>query len=86
MKRVTAKGIERYLIENYGVCRHSPEAMSRACQETAKEWKCKPIEMFHFMVEQEPLPNHYTHSYGFNTALGREIREDFEANYHMVRT
>jgi len=34
------------------------------------------------MIEQESLGA--THSYGFNTAYGREIREEFEVQYHEM--
>jgi hypothetical protein len=34
------------------------------------------------MVEQQPIPGLYTHSYGFNTREGRMIREEFEYFYY----
>ena len=82
MKRLTAKGIEKYLTENYGNCRHDAEKMVKACKEVSQIHNCKSLEVFHFMVEQQPIPGLYTHSYGFNTREGRMIREEFEYFYY----
>ena len=82
MKRLTINGMERYLFNNYGEVRHNLDAMRSACVETARQFNCKALDMFYFMIEQEPITNLYTHSYGFNTALGREIRQQFEINYY----
>ena len=82
MKRLTTNGIKNYLIKNYGEIRHDLDAMRLACVETAKQFNCKALDVFYFMIEQEPIPNLYTHSYGFNTRLGREIRQQFEINYY----
>ena len=83
MVRLTTKGMERHLVENYGEVRHNLDAMRLACVETAKQFNCKALDMFYFMIEQQPIPNLYTHSYGFNTGLGREIRQQFESNYNL---
>ena len=82
MKRLTAKGIKKYLIENYGECRHDEIKMFYVCKEVAENNRVKPLEVFHFMVEQEPISSLYTHSYGFNTSEGRAIREEFEDAYY----
>ena len=41
-------------------------------------------QIFPFMIEQEPLAG--THSYGFNTRYGREIREEFKVQYYDLQT
>ena len=82
MKRLTENNIKKYLIENYGEVRHNLDAMRLACVETAKQFNCKALDMFYFMIEQQPIPNLYTHSYGADTSLGREIRQQFESNYY----
>ena len=51
MKRLTAIGIERYLTETYGVVRHDVAKLMKASQSVAKRYWCKPIEVFHFMIE-----------------------------------
>ena len=82
MERLTTKGMKSYLVENYGEVRHNLDAMRLACVETAKQFNCKALDMFYFIIEQQPIPNLYTHSYGFNTRFGREIRQQFESNYY----
>ncbi len=84
MKNLTSKAIKKYLIDNYGECRHDPDALKKASQRIAKKYKCKAVEVFHFMIEQTSIPGKYTHSYGFNTRLGRYIREEFEHYYYNI--
>ncbi|MEJ6767425.1 MAG: hypothetical protein QNK97_04385 [Gammaproteobacteria bacterium] len=83
MNKLTTKGINNYLIENYGVVRHDCERLKTSCQSIAKDYGVNTVHVFHFMVEQEPIPNLYTHSYGYNTRLGREIREAFNNYYNQ---
>lgn len=82
MKRLTAKGIERYLTETYGECRHNPKAMAHAAKQVAKTIKCKPSEVFHFVIENEDIPGLYLKSYGFHTRSGREVIHQFEHHYY----
>ena len=82
MKRLTKKGIERYIINNYGASRHNFEYMRMACIKVSKMFKCSPIEIFHFMIENEPIKGLNTHSYGFNTSFGRHIKDEFKNAYY----
>jgi len=82
MKRLTTKGIERYITNNYGRLRHNCEAMRIACVRVSNIYKCSPVDVFHFIIENEPINNLYTHSYGFHTGLGRQIVEDFKVKYY----
>lgn len=82
MKRLTVKGAYNYLYENYGEVRHNMQAMVDACKILSKEYGVTPLKIFHFIVEQEPIEELYTHSYGFNTSSGRTIREEFEGYYY----
>lgn len=84
MRRLTTKGINDYLIDNYGEVRHNCEKLKKACQKISKRYGVNTVHVFHFMIEQEPIPNLYTHSYGFNTRLGREIREEFKYQYYSL--
>jgi len=81
MKRLTAKGIEGYLKSKYGACRHDAQAMLDACRIIAKEFKCKAIEIFFFMIEGRDIQDKHLLSCGFETASGRELRESFSINY-----
>ncbi len=82
MQRLTAKGIERYLTETYGECRHNPKAMAHAAKQVAKTLKCKPLEVFHFVIETKDIPGLYLKSYGFQTRGGREVIHQFEHYYY----
>ena len=79
---ISQKYIRDYIIEQYGEVRHNLRRMAKACRIVAKIYGYTPKEIFHFMIEQKPLTG--THSYGFNTAYGREIREEFEVQYHEM--
>ena len=84
MKRLTAKGIERYLTETYGKCKHNPKAMAHAAKQVAKTFKCKPLDVFRFVIrETKDIPGLYRlTSYGFHTSGGREIIHQFEHYYY----
>ena len=84
MKRLTESGIERYLTQTYGVVRHDVSKLMKASQAVAKSYGCKPIEVFHFMIENEPIDGLHTHSYGFNTRLGRHIKDEFTQKYNLL--
>lgn len=79
---ISQKYIKDYITEHYGEVRHNLRRMAKACRIVAKIYGYTPKQIFHFMIEQEPLTG--THSYGFNTSYGREIREEFEVQYHEM--
>jgi hypothetical protein len=84
MNKLTTKGINDYLTENYGVVKHDCNKLKISCQRVSKKYGVNTVHVFYFMIEQEPIPNLYTHSYGFNTRLGREIRETFQNEYYSL--
>ena len=81
---ISQKYIKDYLTDNYGEIRHNVKRLAKACREVAKIYEYTPKQIFHFMIEQVPVG--HSHSYGFNTAYGREIREEFEVQYHEMYT
>lgn len=78
---ISQKYIKDYITENYGEVRHNIKSMAKACKTVAKLYNCTPKQIFHFIIENQPI-NYYTHSYGFHTAYGREIFEEFEIEYY----
>lgn len=82
MKKLTSRGIERYLTENYGHVKHDCDRLNDTCKVLSIRYKCRAIDMFHFIVEQKPILSLHTHSYGFNTRQGRLIREEFSNEYY----
>ena len=79
---ISQKYIKDYITVNYGEVRHNLRRMAKACKIVAKIYGYTPKQIFHFMIEQTNLGG--THSYGFNTAYGREIRDEFEVQYHEM--
>jgi hypothetical protein len=81
MKNLTENYIQNYIVSNYGQMKHSKKAFNLACKKTAKTAECKPIELFHFIIENVDF-NGFCNSYGFNTRYGKQIKQDFENNYY----
>ena len=79
---MTETEISDYLINNYEECRHNSEAMADAINETSEnldyenEW-----DLFHLLVENKPIPELHTHSYGFHTENGRNILKEIMSLY-----
>jgi len=81
INKLTEKKAQNYIIYNYGYLKHDIKKLVQASRTTAKKYNCTPLQIFLFMIENEPIEKLYTHSYGFNTSGGREIKETFKNNY-----
>ena len=81
INKLTEKKAQNYIIYNYGYLKHDIKKLVQASRTTAKKYNCTPLQIFLFMIENEPIKKLYTHSYGFNTSGGREIKETFKNNY-----
>lgn len=79
---ISQKYIKNYITEHYGEVRHNLRRMAKACRIVAKQYGYTPKQIFHFMIEEVSLGA--THSYGFHTAYGRQIRHDFEIEYNEM--
>tara|TARA_R110000796_G_scaffold62476_1_gene144118 strand:+ start:148 stop:408 length:261 start_codon:yes stop_codon:yes gene_type:complete len=82
IKKLTIKFAADYIHYNYGYLKHDIKKLVKASRTTAKQYNCIPLDIFFFMIEDEPIKNLYTHSYGFNTSEGREIKETFKNYYN----
>ena len=85
MKEITKKHVENY-IQIFGETpRHNTQAIAEACNELNYLWDELPSaeELMKFMLGNEPIKGMYTHSYGFHTAGGRAIREQFTNYYNQ---
>tara|TARA_B110000908_G_C10162396_1_gene406716 strand:+ start:620 stop:880 length:261 start_codon:yes stop_codon:yes gene_type:complete len=76
-----AKQIENYLIENFGECKHNPYRISTALEHTAREFNLDTFKLFMLVIENRPIEEEFTHSYGFHTANGRQIVDTFKFFY-----
>ena len=81
IKKLTVNFASNYIHYNYGYLKHDIKKLVNASRITAKQYNCSPLNMFFFMIENEPIRELRTHSYDFNTSLGREIKETFKNNY-----
>jgi len=79
---MTATQIKTYLENEYGECKHDAYAMAEAIDDMAEEIDADEWDLFHLLVENKPIPKLYTHSYGFNTANGREIINNIKEKYY----
>ena len=77
-----AKQIENYIIENYGECKHDPKQLSKALKQTAKFFNLDTFKLFLLIIENRPIDEANTHSYGFHTPNGREIVNTFKYFYY----
>ena len=82
MKYLTEKNINNYLVNNYGRNQHNSIKLLKASRKTAKEYKVNAKDIFFFMIENRPIIQLNTHSYGFNTSFGREIKHIFQNYYY----
>jgi len=84
---MTGKQIEDYLVENYGECRHDPEAMSLAINDMSEELQYEDtFRLFLLLVENKPIDVLHTHSYNFNTTNGREIINEIKNKYYGYKS
>ena len=75
--------VEQYIREDLGsVPRHDCEALANASKQTAMEIESTPWDELQLVLENKPISDFYTHSYGFHTRVGREIINLFQSNYN----
>tara|TARA_R100001463_G_scaffold114872_2_gene170073 strand:+ start:443 stop:703 length:261 start_codon:yes stop_codon:yes gene_type:complete len=82
IKKLTQKFATDYIHYHFGYLKHDIKKIVQASRETAKKYNCTPLQIFLFMIEEEPIKKLYTHSYGYNTSGGREIKQTFKNNYY----
>jgi hypothetical protein len=82
IKNLTVNFAENYIHYHFGYLKHDIKKLVKASRETAKKYNCKSLDIFFFMIENEPIRKLYTHSYGFNTRQGREIKNTFKNYYY----
>jgi len=82
MKNLTTKSAKEYILNEYGYIKHDIKQIVQASRETAKKYNCSPLEIFFFIIDDEPIKKLYTHYYGFHTSEGREVKETFKNNYY----
>ena len=75
--------VEQYIREDLGcIPRHDCEALANASKQTAMQVDSTPWEVLQLVLQNKPISDLYTHSYGFHTRVGREIIKLFQSNYY----
>jgi len=68
--------------------RHCPEIIANVCNDVASEFNnefhenLNPKDLLRLLFFNDPIPKLHTHSYGFNTATGRNIILTLKAKYY----
>ena len=90
--KLTGKKVENYMKwRTDGVFNHCPIASSKACNDVYEEYKnnefvnLKAIDFLKLLFFNDPIAGLHTHSYGFNTANGRNIIETLKEKYYEYK-
>jgi len=68
--------------------RHCPNAVAEACNEMMRKFnnefdgELDAKDLMKLLFFNDPIPSLHTHSYGFNTATGRNIIETLKMKYY----
>ena len=85
MNNITADKIENYIVKNYGTMKHDKYAFADAINEVSGDTETvNPWDIFLLIIENKPIKDLHTHSYGFQTRSGRGIIERFQSYYYQL--
>ena len=62
--------------------RHDCDALAQAVTDMAAELEYDESELLFLLLENRPIDDLHTHSYGFHTANGRHIIESIQQKYY----
>ena len=80
---MTGKKVERYIKYNLQMTpRHDCDALAQAITDMAAELEYAESELLFLLLENRPIDDLHTHSYGFHTANGRHIIETIKEKYY----
>ena len=80
---MTKKQIETYIREDLdSTPRHDCKALASAINKVAKEVKHDSYDLMELLLANTPIPELYTHSYGFHTANGRGLIDSMVDAYN----
>ena len=86
--KLTNKKVKEYMYDRAGELNHCPDCISAACNELAEKYnnefneEIKALDLMKLLFFNDPIPQLHTHSYGFNTATGRNIIETLKHKYY----
>jgi len=74
------KGYIKYTLQK--TPRHDCDALAAAVTDMAEELEYDECELLYLLLENRPIVDLHTHSYGFHTANGRHIIETLKEKYY----
>ena len=84
MKRLTTKKVKEYMAwRSDEELRHCPNCIAAACNDAVRRFgHDNALDLLKLLFFNDPIPSLHTHSYGFNTATGRNIIETTQEYYY----
>ena len=80
---MTGKQVEGYIKYTLQMTpRHDCDALAEAVTDMAAELEYDESELLYLLLENRPIVDLHTHSYGFHTANGRHIIESIKQKYY----
>jgi hypothetical protein len=81
---MTGKQVENYIVGDLNkVLRHDAEVLANAITNIAKEIDYDEFALMQLLIEDKPIDELHTHSYGFHTANGRSIINGIQNLYRQ---
>ena len=87
--RITSKKVREYMEwRTDEELRHCPDCIAAACNDMVIKFndefnqEIKAKDFMKLLFFNDPIPGLHTHSYGFNTATGRNIIETLKYKYY----
>ena len=87
--KLTSKKVKEYMEwRTDEELRHCPDCIAAACNDIAIKYnnefgeRLNAKELMKLLFFNDPIPQLHTHSYGFNTATGRNIKQLLEYKYY----
>ena len=87
--RITSKKVKEYMEwRTDDELRHCPDCIAAACNDMVIKFndefnqELKAKDFMKLLFFNDPIPGLHTHSYGFNTATGRNIIETLKYKYY----
>ena len=93
MKKLTSKKVKEYMEQraNWKLTQ-CPDCIAAACNDVAIKFsnefttpKVSGLDLMKLLFFNDPIPELHTHSYGFNTATGRNIIETLKIKYYEYK-
>jgi hypothetical protein len=80
---MTGEQIENYIINKLdSKPRHNCEALAEAINYVAYNIEFDSFRLMQLLLENKPIDDLHTHSYGFHTANGRRLIKDMQSAYY----